>query len=156
MIKDFESGNIIGKGEESTFNILKMLTGLSLRSLKHFPFSDGIYRQLPIAWILQPKEFKQLSEAHQKGSIDLYIKVQQINIAIRIQGKGHGTGLKGLGKAQHDKIQKQILQKYCQVVDVNQWECKEIFKEKTNNLAIQEVINAFKTDKVMMPCVKKI
>lgn len=156
MKQDLETGNYIGKGEMASLNILKHLTGLQQRGLKHLPFVNGLYQQVPITWILSKDEVKELSEAHKKGSIDILIKLEQTIIAVRIQGKGHGSGLKGIGKAQHDKVQKQMLENHCKVVDVNWYHCRNIFKERVNGLAIQEMIDSFKEAHVMLPSVSKV
>ena len=150
MNQDYETSNYIGAGEHSAFSILKHLTKLHQRSLKEFPKS-GIYKQVPIDWLIPKKEYDMLSEAHKKGSIDIFILFNQIRIAVRVQGKGHGEGLKGLGKAKHDDVQEQILKQYCEVVNIERRECPNVFKERVNGLAINEIISSFKTAKVMIP-----
>ena len=150
MRQDLETNSLIGEGEDATFNILKHLTNLKHRSLKEFPMS-GIYRQIPISWVVSKQDFNVLSEAHQKGSIDLFIVFNQIRIAVRVQGDGHGKGLKGLGKVKHDKVQENLIKQYCQLVDIHKRECREVFKERVTNKAIQEIISSFKTEGVMIP-----
>lgn len=150
MMTDYESGNFQGSGESATYNILKHLTLLKPRSLKEFP-KNGIYKQVPIEWILHKHDFQMLSEPHQKGSVDLFLILDQKRIAVRVQGKGHGSGLKGLGKAKHDKVQFSILKKYCDVVDILIQECPNIFKERITTNAENEVISSFKTSNVMIP-----
>lgn len=151
MKLDYETGNFIGAGEDSVFSILENYTHLKYRSLKHFPLLNGIYRQIPIQWIIPQKEFDELSQAHKNGSIDIFILYCNKKIAIRVQGQNHGIGLRGIGKSKHDQVQKQILEKYCQVVDVIYTECKEIFKNRTNEKAVNELINSFKTANVDIP-----
>ena len=119
MRTDYETNNLVGHGEDVAFEILKNLTHLKYRTLKQFPNYDGIYRQVPIQWLVHQHDYEMLSQAHKNGSIDILINLNQRKVCVRIQGKGHGSGLKGLGKAQHDKLQKELLEKYCQVVDVN-------------------------------------
>ena len=94
-----------------------------------------------------------MSEAHKKGSIDLFIilKRDNIKIAVRIQGNGHGSGLKGIGKAKHDSVQETMLKNHCQVINVYKRNCPILFKDKVNGLAIEEMINSFKESKVMIP-----
>lgn len=151
MRQDYETGNLIGKGEEASFQILRNITHLKYRTLKQFPLYDGIYRQVPIEWIISQEEFDNLSQPHQNGSIDLFIKLGQRKVAVRVQGRNHGEGLKGIGKAQHDKVQKQILSKYCEVVDIHFQECKELFKERVNEIAVKELTDSFATAKVPIP-----
>jgi hypothetical protein len=150
---DLESGNFIGQGESATLQILKYLTGLKLQSRKFFHHTNkyGIFKQIPVTWVLDHEDLVDLSESHMRGSIDLFIKTKTQKIAIRVQGKGHGHFLKGIGKAQHDKVQANMLKKHCEVVDVRIQECPQIFKEKVNELAIQEIRDAFKTACVMLP-----
>lgn len=156
MTQDFYTNNIIGKGENTVLKILQSLTGLSINSLNHFKYSNGIYKQVPISWVIPAKEFKQLSEPHQKGSIDIFIKLYQVKIAIRVQGKGHGSGFKGIGKVRHDKVQAEILKDHCEIVNINNWECKQVFNERFNDQSIKEVIDSFKTSHVMIPSISKI
>ena len=151
MRQDYETGNLIGKGEESSFQILLHLTHLKYRTLKQFPLYDGIYRQVPIEWLIPQEEYDSLSQPHKNGSIYLFIKLGQRRVAIRVQGRNHGEGLKGIGKAQHDKVQKQILQKYCEVVDIHFQECKELFKDRINEKSENELVNSFLTAKVPIP-----
>lgn len=150
MQVDYESQNFVGEGESSTYNILKHLTLLKPRSLKEFP-KNGIYKQIPIEWVIHKHDFNLLSEPHQKGSIDLFLVLNQKKIAVRVQGKGHGEFLKGLGKAKHDKVQAEIIKKYCSLVDIELRECPNVFKERVTNNAINEIINSFKTANVMIP-----
>ena len=147
---DFESNNFVGVGEFATYSILKHLTLLKPRSLKEFP-RNGIYKQVPLQWIIPKNEFARLSQAHQKGSIDLFLIANQRKIAIRVQGKGHGQGLKGLGKAKHDKVQENLIKQKCDLVDILIQECKNVFKERVTNESINEIINSFKTARVMIP-----
>ena len=151
MRTDYETNNLIGHGEDVAFEILKNITHLKYRTLKQFPLYDGIYRQVPIQWIISQTEYDTLSQAHKNGSIDIFIKLNQRKVCVRIQGKGHGESLKGLGKAQHDKVQKDILKKYCEVVDVNHNECKELFKDRLTEQSTKELVTSFLTARVEIP-----
>lgn len=160
MTVDLESGNFVGIGEASTITILKELTGLPQVYRKLFFITEqGIFTQIPIKWILGSEDLTNLSEAHLKGSIDIFIKTNDSSIAVRVQGKGHGAGqkhhgrysLKGIGKAKHDDVQKRILERYCQVVDVEFQECPNIFKERVNEKSVQEIMDSFKTARVPIP-----
>lgn len=142
--------SFIGAGETATYNILKHLTGLHPRSLKEFP-KTGIYKQVPLEWVIHKHDFDMLSQAHKKGSIDIFLIVNQIKIAVRVQGNGHGEGLKGLGKVKHDTVQANLIKKYCSLVDIQKRECKEIFKERVTQEAQNEIIESFKTAGVMIP-----
>lgn len=149
---EFESGNIIGAGEDATFHILKYLTNLKPKSLKEFP-KTGIYRQVPLEWLVHKHDYNLLSDAHKKGSVDILIIANQIRIAVRVQGKGHGEGLKGLGKAKHDLVQEKLIKKYCSLVDIHLRECPNIFKERVTEIAINEVKSSFKTANVLIPVI---
>ena len=151
MKQDYETNNLIGAGEHATLIILKYLTKLEYQSLKQFPHRNGIYAQVPITWILKRKDLENLSEIHKKGSIDLFIVLNQKKIAVRVQGKGHGEGLRGLGKVKHDSIQYNLISQYCDIIDIKIIECPNVFKERTNESAIQEIISSFKTAGVMIP-----
>ena len=155
MQVDYESQNFVGVGESSTYNILKHLTLLRPRSLKEFP-KNGIYKQVPIEWIIHKHDFEMLSEPHKKGSVDIFLVLNQKKIAVRVQGEGHGEFLKGLGKAKHDKVQKDLLLKYCDVIDIEKRECPNIFKERVTTLAENEIKNSFKTANVMFQLLERL
>lgn len=150
MMIDPDSGNLMGKGEFSTHHILKQLTFLKSRYLREFP-KNGIYKQVPLQWIISKADYNELSEAHKKGSIDIFIIYNQKRIAVRVQGKGHGEFLKGLGKAKHDKVQENLIKKYCSFVDIDFIECPNVFKERVTEEAKKEIISSFKTFDVMIP-----
>lgn len=160
MSLDYESGNLIGIGEKSTLGIIKRLTGLKEFHRKLFFITDeGIFKQIPITYILGPEDLTDLSEPHKKGSIDIFIRTKKRNIAIRVQGPGHGTGkkihgkftLKGPGKSKHDDVQYGLLKKYCEVVDVTMTDSPTIFKERDNQTSEQEIRDSFKTSRVELP-----
>ena len=142
--------DFVGAGEHATFNILKHLTNLHYRSLKEFG-SNGIYKQVPLEWVIHKHDYNMLSDAHKKGSIDLFIIFNQRRIAVRVQGRGHGQGLKGLGKSRHDKVQSDLIKKYCGLVDVLLIECPNVFKERVTQVSIDEIVSSFKTAGVLIP-----
>lgn len=158
MQLDYESNNYVGLGESATFNILKQLTLLKPRSLKEFP-KNGIYKQVPLEWVIHKHDYSLLSEAHQKGSIDLFLILNQKRIAVRVQGSGHGQGekhhgkysLKGAGKTKHDNVQADLIRKYCSLVDIIPRECPNIFKERVTEEAKKEIIQSFATFNVWIP-----
>lgn len=160
MMTDQESNNLIGAGEHATYNILKQLTLLKPQSLKDFKKGkNGIYKQVPLQWVIHKHDFEMLSKEHQQGSIDLFLILNQKRVAVRVQGLGHGQGakhhgrysLKGIGKAKHDKVQELLIKKYCSLVDILFRECPNVFKERVTNDATNEIINSFKTSNVMIP-----
>ena len=145
-----QDGQMIGSGEASTFHILKQLTLLKPRILQEFP-KNGIYRQVPLKYLISNHDFNILSPAHQKGSVDILLVLNQNRIAVRVQGKGHGSGLKGIGKVKHDTVQALLIKKYCGLVDILLRECPNIFKERTTPPARQEIIDSFKTQNTLIP-----
>lgn len=155
---DYESGNIVGEGEDSAFAILKHLTGLAGRTLKEWG-SEGIFRQVPVDWLISQEEFDILSPEQKKKSIDIIIAFRPdgtviraslpVLIIVRIQGK------KGDLKLRRDGVQADIILKKYSVVDIHKREAKNLFKERTNELAIQEVISAFQTARVYLPVISK-
>ena len=158
MMVDPDSGNYVGAGEFSTHCILKQLTLLKPRSLEEYP-KNGIYKQLSLKKLISRSDFNELSEEHQKGSIDIFLILNQTRIAVRVQGLGHGQGtkihgkytLKGQGKTKHDNVQSNLIKKYCSLVDIDIRECPNVFKERVSEPARIEIINSFKTAKVMIP-----
>ena len=150
MMVDPDSGNFVGKGEWATHCILKQLTLLKPRSLEEYP-KNGIYKQLSLKKLISRADFNELSEEHQKGSIDIFIILNQTRVAVRVQGKGHGQGLKGIGKVQHDKVQAELIKKYASLVDIQIRECPNLFKERLGIQSKIELIDSFKTAKVMIP-----
>jgi hypothetical protein len=158
MMVDPDSGNFLGKGEYSTHHILKQLTFLKSRHLREFP-RNGIYKQVPLQWVISRADYNELSEVHKKGSIDLFVILNQKRVAVRVQGPGHGSGnkihgrysLKGSGKPKHDKVQEDLIKKNASLVDIKEIECPNVFKERVTENAKIEIINSFKTHKVMIP-----
>lgn len=134
---DFESGNFVGKGEVSAFKILKQL----------FPQAE-IEKQIKLTNYLDTDQIKELSKHQLKESIDIGMWVYGHNYAIRVQDKSH----KGRIKARWDRLEKKLLeQNGVTVVDIVWNEAKELFKERVNKKSIQEVIDAFKTAKALIP-----
>ena len=141
VYKDAE-GNLIGRGENSALQILKQI----------FPGGE-FYTQVKLQKIL--KEFKypevKLSERQQKESIDIFmILTNQKKIrrfAIRVQNginqKGKIRGHAGEGLARADSHQKDLLEEAgIIVVDLKEYECSELFKERVNSKSFWEVCNA--------------
>src|SRR5437867_6318630 len=114
MRTDTLSGNLIGSGEDVVFTILKELTGLNERQNYQFP-DVGIYRQLPIAQVLDDDQLKYLAGFHKRSSIDIFVipyrddyEPNLSRIAVRVEGK------KGSLKMQRQAVQKRLLEQWCQ------------------------------------------
>ena len=143
MVYRDEFGNLIGRGEESALRILKRI----------FP-GGNFTTQVKLEKILNEFSFPlvPLSERQQKESIDIFMTVFKKNkrrdFAIRIQNginkKGKIRGHTGEGLHQADENQRKLLEEAGVIVlDLNEYECKELFKERVNSKSFWEVLNAF-------------
>ena len=141
VYKDVE-GNWIGRGEESALRILKRI----------FPGAN-FSTQVKLHKILNEFSYPliKLSERQQKESIDIFMTVFKKNkrrdFAIRIQNginkKGKIRGHTGEGLHQADENQRALLEEAkVVVVDLNEFECQELFKERVNSKSFWEVCNA--------------
>ena len=92
-----------------------------------------------------------LSERQQKETIDIWMTVfpknKRRDFAIRVQHginqKGKIRGHTGEGLHQADENQKSLLEDAkVIVVDLNEYECPELFKERVNSKSFWEVCNA--------------
>ena len=129
MYKD-KHGNFIGMGEDTVYDILK----------EWYPKSK-VARQTLLTNLLKGDWLDDLSERQQKETLDLVIFTDNKNpIVIRVQDKHHSGSMQGI----RDVTQKKILQwNDIVVVDVQHYNCPEIFKEKNNNEAWRELKEAF-------------
>jgi len=143
---EYESGNFEGAGEASAYIIIRNIFRLEQRHWCDFP-EIGIYKQIPLDYLLKRDIFEALRSDFKKGSIDiLVINRDHEVIAIRVQGK------KGDLKMQREYLQKSLLEDaLVKVIDVHKRECKELFKERVNEKSEQEIRDSFKTAKVEMP-----
>jgi len=141
VYKDIE-GNLIGRGEDSAIKILeRIFPGVEIKS------------QVKLKKIVEELCFPvpKLSERQEKESIDIYMTlVNETKIrrfAIRVQNginkKGKIRGHTGEGLARADSHQKDLLEDAgVIVVDLNEYECPELFKERVNSKSFWEVCNA--------------
>lgn len=156
--------SFIGSGEKASIEILKQMTNLPERHNKDFhKYSNGLYKQLPLKEVIHEHDYNLLSTEHKKGTIDIFLVLNQVKIAIRVQGKGHGMGekhhgrysLRGIGKVKHDKVQEDLIKKYNLLVDVDFRECKTLFTDIVNDKSKKELIDSFKTAKISIPVLLK-
>ena len=147
-------GNLIGAAEDPAFEILREMTGLSERPHTHFP-KVGIYRQLPVSYVYDNEQMKYLADFHKTSSVDIFLvtAIDEYNprlckIAVRVEGK------KGDLKMQRQGVQKGLLEKWCQVVDVHLRNCPELFKDRINEKSRLELINSFKEAGVELPILR--
>ena len=136
MRKD-SNGNIIGAGEDTAVAILEELNALNT--------NVEIIRQQPLVGLLT-EEFKDsLAESYLKHKIDIMIIGLDKPVVVRVQGKDH----EGVLKSARDTVQKKILEWHnCIVVDLNWYDCPNLFKEKLNDGSIQEVKNALSSSDI--------
>jgi hypothetical protein len=157
MRKDSASGNIIGSGEDTVFEILQTTFDLKEIDNKFFPEEPGLYRQVPVNLVLDNDQLRYLADFHKKSSIDIFMipfvdeyTPHLSRVAIRVEGK------KGTLKMQRQGVQRWLLEKWCRVVDVHKYESTAIFKEKVNEKSKQELQNAFDIAKVELRIVPAI
>ena len=136
MHKDAK-GNLIGRGEDATFAILS------------HPLRE-IERQVKTTKLItDPEEMEIMSAENKRRSIDLYFEEAGTKFCIRVNNGGkRSTFNKGNhisdGKSRIDKIQKRDLETYgYTVIDVNERDNPNIFKEKVNDDSIKELLFCF-------------
>ena len=136
MRKD-SNGNIIGAGEDTAVAILEELNALNSKV--------EIIRQQPLVGLLT-EEFKDsLAESYLKHKIDIMIIGLDKPVVVRVQGKDH----EGVLKSARDTVQKKILEWHnCIVVDLNWYDCPNLFKEELNDGSREEVNNALSSSGV--------
>ena len=127
MRKD-SNGNIIGAGEDTAVTILEELNALNT--------NVEIVRQHPLAALLTDEFKDSLAESYLKHKIDIMIVGLDKPVVVRVQGKDH----EGVLKSARDTVQKKILEWHnCIVVDLNWYDCPNLFKEKLNDGSREEV-----------------
>jgi len=136
-VRKDSNGNIIGAGEDTAVEILKELY-ISNKNVE-------VIRQQPLVGLLT-EEFKEsLAESYLKHKIDIMIIGLDKPVVVRVQGKDH----EGVLKSARDTVQKKILEWHnCIVVDLNWYDCPNLFKEELNDGSIQEVNNALSSSDI--------
>ena len=124
-----KEGHWIGKGEDSAFEILKVL----------FPDSE-VKRQVLFSSLMS-LEFKDtLGERQEKETLDLVVfRPSKSTIVVRVQDKHHN----GSRITDVDLVQKKMLEwNDCIVVDLWFHDCIELFKDNINDISKSEVVSA--------------
>ena len=136
-MRNDSNGNIIGAGEDTAVAILEELNALNT--------NVEIIRQQPLVGLLT-EEFKDsLAESYLKHKIDIMIIGLDKPVVVRVQGKDH----EGVLKSARDTVQKKILEWHnCIVIDLNWYDCPNLFKEKLNDGSREEVNNALSSSGV--------
>ena len=127
MRKD-SNGNIIGAGEDTAVAILEELNALNT--------NVEIIRQQPLVGLLKDEFKDSLAESYLKHKIDIMLVGLDKPVVVRVQGKDH----EGILKSARDTVQKKILEWHnCIVVDLNWYDCPNLFKEELNDDSREEV-----------------
>ena len=131
-MKKNKDGDFIGVGEDTAVEILKELY-ISNKNVE-------VIRQKPLLDLLTDEFKDSLGEPYLKHKIDIMIiREPEKPIVVRVQGKDH----EGVLKSARDTVQKKILEWHnCIVVDLNWYDCPNLFKEKLNDGSKEEVKNA--------------
>lgn len=130
MKKD-KDGNFIGVGETTALDILQDL------------YKDAkIIPQYPFVTLINDDYKDSLSDSYLKHKIDIVVlRPNEKTIVVRVQDKHH----EGVLTAARDTVMKKILEwNDCIVVDLNWYECEELWKEEKNTHSLNEVVLALK------------
>ncbi len=130
MKKD-KDGNFIGVGETTAINILQDL----YKNTKIIP-------QYPFIKLINDDYKDSLSDSYLKHKLDIVVfRPSEKPIVVRVQDKHH----EGVLTAARDTVMKKILEwNDCIVVDLNWYECEELWKEEKNTNSINEVVTSLK------------
>jgi hypothetical protein len=123
-------GQIIGHGEDVCVSILKDL----------YPDAD-IKIQWNFSKLMKGDFVGAVTERQEKETLDIVVfREKQMPIVVRVQDAHHS----GSVTADRDKVQKKTLEwNDCVVVDVQHYNCPNIFKDKTNEESRRELLEAF-------------
>jgi hypothetical protein len=130
----------IGKGEDTVFKILNDIYRTPTFEIK---------RQYMFKDLMNEVFIDTLSERQEKESLDFVIFGETIKtLVIRVQDKHHASPR----AAGHDIVQKQMLEwNDCNVIDIQFYNCPNIFKELLNDESNRELMEAFKHENIPIP-----
>ncbi len=130
----------IGKGEDTVFKILNDIYRTPTFEIK---------RQYMFKDLMNKVFIDTLSERQEKESLDFVIFGETIKtLVIRVQDKHHASPR----AAGHDIGQKQMLEwNDCNVIDIQFYNCPNIFKELLNYESNRELMEAFKHENIPIP-----
>jgi len=128
-VKKDKDGNFIGVGESTAIDILRDLYK-----------SSKITPQYPFANLIDDDYKGSLSDNYLKHKLDIVVfRPSEKTIVVRVQDKHH----EGVLTSARDTVMKKILEwNKCIVVDLNWYECYNLWKEEKNDDSISEVIIA--------------
>lgn len=136
MYKD-KFGNMIGHGEDVCVSILKDL----------YPDAD-IKTQWHFSKLMKGDFVGSVTERQEKETLDIVVfrKNSTEPIVVRVQDAHHS----GVVTGSRDKVQKKTLEwNDCVVVDVQHYNCPNIFKDKNNDEARRELLEALEDSGVV-------
>lgn len=123
-------GNFIGRGEDTIYKILKEL----------YPEAD-IKRQWHFSKLMKGNFELSVTERQEKETLDLVIfRDKSMPIVVRVQDPHHSGNV----TAMRDKVQRKELEwNNCIVVDIQHYNCPNLFNEQDNDNSRKELIEAF-------------
>jgi len=126
---------IIGQGEVATLEIMKEMFGNSSEYMTQVKLSN----------MVTPEYLETFSDRQLKETIDIVVVTVFENLAIRVQDKHHASAR----MATIDNIQKNMLEwNGWKVIDIWNYECKELWKDKVNTKSRLELELAIKESSV--------
>ena len=131
-------GNFIGHGEDVCISILREL----------FP-EDLIVPQFKFSKLMKGEFVLSVTERQTKETLDIVIfRERKKTIVVGVQDAHHSGSL----TSERDRVQKKTLEwNECDVVDVQHYNCPNIFKDKLNAEARREILEALKDSDVVPP-----
>lgn len=123
-------GELIGHGEDVCVSILKDL----------YPEAE-IKTQFKFKDLMKGDFVGSVTERQEKETLDIVVfRENMMPIVVRVQDKHHS----GSVTSDRDKVQKKTLEwNDCIVVDVQHYNCPNIFKDKNNEESKRELLEAF-------------
>ncbi len=134
-----EFGQIIGRGEDVCLSILKEL----------FPTAD-IKIQWNFSKLMKGEFVGSVTERQEKETLDIVVFRENSTepIVVRVQDPHHSGSI----TSERDRVQKKTLEwNDCIVVDVQHYNCPNIFKDKLNDEARRELLEALKDSDAVIP-----
>ncbi len=117
---------LIGRGEKTAIEIIKEMMPNAV-----------ITTQVPLYKLLLPEYRETLSDRQKKETIDIVVNRRHCTpLCVRIQDKHHNTVI----FSRIDGVQKELLESnFCDVIDIPEYECPDLFKEKLSNRSRHEL-----------------
>ena len=128
-----KDGNFIGVGEKTALEILQDLY-----------MNAEVIPQYPFIKLINDDYKDSLADSYHKHKLDIVIfRPSEVPIVVRVQDKHH----EGVLTSARDTVMRKILEwNKCIVVDLNWYECYNLWKEEKNDDSISEVIIALENE----------